>query len=83
MGGRTPSHNNLHSPLVMVDKATQRGFTAAMVGLIVSWIVILSLVIVLGFMFTELKIAMGMNQLKDKRINSLKHQYEIICRKDE
>ena len=83
MGSRTPGNNNLYSPIVVVDKAAQRGLTAAMVGLIVSWIVILSLVIVLGFMFTELKISMGMNQLKDKRINSLKHQYEIICRKDE
>lgn len=67
----------------MVDKVTQRKLTGAMVWLVISWLVILSLCVTLGFLYTELQIAIGSNRFKDKRIANLKYQYEISCRKDD
>lgn len=67
----------------MVDKATQRRLTTAMVGLVASFVVILFLAITLGFLYTEMQIAKGSNTYKDKRIEALKIQYEQVCRKED
>ncbi len=80
--GSTPNYN-IPQPVIVVDKATQRRLTSAMVGLVASWFVILALVVTLGFLYTEIQIAKGSNTYKDKRIQALKHQYEQVCRKED
>ena len=80
--GSTPNYN-VPQPVIVVDKATQRRLTSAMVGLAVSWVIILALSVTLGFLYTEMSIAKGSNTYKDKRIDALKIQYEQVCRKED
>ena len=77
-GGRSSNGSS-----VVVDKATQRRLTGAMVWLVISWILILGLVVTLGFLYTDLQVAIGSNRFKDKRIANLKYQFENSCRKDD
>ena len=67
----------------MVDKVTQRRLTGAMVWLNIAMVVILCLVLALGSLYLDLKTAEGANKVMNKKISSLKYQYEIYCRKED
>ena len=69
-------------PPHVVDKVTQRKLTGAMVWLNVCVVVILCLVLTVGSLYMDLKTAEGANKVMNKKISSLKHQYEIYCRKE-
>mgnify|MGYP007046700387 FL=1 len=54
-----------------------------MVWLNMAMVVILCLVLALGSLYLDLKTAEGANKVMNKKISSLKHQYEIYCRKED
>lgn len=67
----------------MVDKVTQRKLTGALVWLIVCICIILALVLSLGALYTDLKIAQGANMKMERRIDRIRHDYEFYCRKED
>ena len=66
----------------VVDKVTQRKLTGAMVWLNIAMIVILCLVLAVGSLYFELKTAQGTNKKIERKIDKLRHQYEINCLKE-
>ena len=67
----------------VVDKVTQRKLVGAMVWLNIAMIVILCLVLALGSLYLDLKTSQGMNKAVEKKMQKLRYQYEIYCRKEE
>ena len=57
--------------------------TAVLVGLIVAMVVIVGFITVTGFLFADLRSAQGANQKIEKRVEELKRQYEVDCRREE
>ena len=66
----------------VVDKVTQRKLTGAMVWLNIAMIVILCLVLAVGSLYFELKTAQGTNKKIERKIDKLRHQYEMNCLKE-
>lgn len=67
----------------MVAKATQRKLTGALVWLIICLVIILALMLSVGSLYTDLKIAQGANKQIEKRIDRIKENYSIYCRKED
>lgn len=67
----------------MVVKATQRKLTGALVWLIICLVIILALMLSVGSLYTDLKIAQGANRQIEKRINNIRRDYEFYCRKED
>lgn len=57
--------------------------TVLAVGLIVCLILIAGFITVLGFLFADLRAAQGANKRIERRMNELKYQYEVVCRKED
>ena len=83
MASRGFSSSNSNGTTHVVDKVTQRKLTGAMVWLNIAMVVILCLVLALGSLYLDLKTAEGTNKVMNKKISSLKYQYEIYCRKED
>ena len=51
------------------------------VGLIVCLVVIVGFITITGFLYADLRAAQGANKKVESRVNELKRQYEVDCRK--
>ena len=69
-------------PPHVVDKVTQRKLVGAMVWLNLAMIVILCLVLAVGSLYLDLKTAQGANKKIERKIEKLRHQYEVNCVKE-
>lgn len=67
----------------MVAKATQRKLTGAMVWLNITLAVILTLVLMLGSLYIDFKTADTANKKIEKRIEKIKQDYDLYCRKED
>ena len=67
----------------MVDKVTQRKLTGALVWLIVCVVLILALMLTIGSLYIDLKTAQGTNMRIEKRIERIRMDYDIYCRKED
>ena len=83
MATRNSSSNRGSGPSNVVDKVTQRKLVGAMVWLNIAMIVILCLVLAIGSLYLDLKTSQGMNKAVEKKMQKLRYQYEIYCRKEE
>ena len=82
MATRGYGSSNSNGSSYVVDKVTQRKYVGAMVWLNIAMIVILCLVLALGSLYLDLKTAQGTNKAVERKIEKLRYQYEINCRKD-
>ena len=61
--------------------AAQGESTALAVGVIVCLVVIVGFITISGFLYADLMAARGANKKVEKRVDELKRQYEVDCRK--
>jgi ABC-type cobalt transport system substrate-binding protein len=66
----------------VVDKVTQRKLTGALVWLVICMVIILALVLITGSLYMDLKTAQGANRRIEKRIDAIRSDYEVYCRKE-
>lgn len=57
--------------------------TALAVGVVICLVVIIGFITISGFLYADLMAAQGANKKIEKRVNELKRQYEVDCRKDQ
>ena len=57
--------------------------TATAVGLIICFVVIIGFITISGFLYADLRAAQGANKKVESRVNELKRQYEVDCRKQD
>ncbi len=57
--------------------------TAVAVGLVICLAVIAGFITITGFLYADLRAAQGANKKIDARVNELKRQYEVDCRKED
>ena len=76
------SSNRSNAPAHVVDKVTQRKLTGALVWLIICMVIILALVLVTGSLYMDLKTAQGANKRIERRIEAIRSDYEVYCKKD-
>ena len=57
--------------------------TALAVGLIVCLAVIVGFITLSGFLYADLRAAQGANKKVETRVNELKRQYEVDCRRED
>ena len=50
-------------------------------GLIVCMLCLIGLITLTGFLYADLRAAQGANKKVERRVNELKKQYEVDCRK--
>jgi len=53
------------------------------VGLAVCLVLIAGFITIFGFLFADLRAAQGANKRMERRVNELKHQYEVMCKKED
>jgi len=57
--------------------------TAVAVGLVICLAVIAGFITITGFLYADLRAAQGANKKIDARVNELKRQYEVDCRRED
>lgn len=57
--------------------------TAVAVGLVICLAVIAGFITITGFLYADLRAAQGANKKIDARVNELRRQYEVDCRKED
>jgi hypothetical protein len=57
--------------------------TAVAVGLVICLAVIAGFITITGFLYADLMAAQGANKKVETRVNELKRQYEVDCRKQD
>lgn len=82
MATRNSSGNRSNGPSNGVDKVTQRKLTAALVWLIICIVIILALMLALGSLYVDLKTAQGTNTRIEKRLDYIRHDFDVYCRKE-
>lgn len=55
--------------------------TAVTVGLVICLVLIVGFITITGFLYADLQAARGANKKVEVRVNELKRQYEVDCRK--
>ena len=55
--------------------------TALAVGVVICLVVIAGFITITGFLYADLMAAQGANKKIEVRVNELKRQYEVDCRK--
>ena len=55
--------------------------TALALGVLICLVVIIGFIMISGFLYADLMAAQGANKKIDARVNELKRQYEVDCRK--
>ena len=51
------------------------------VGLVICMLLLVGFITLTGFLYADLRAAQGANKKVERRVNELKHQYEVDCRK--
>lgn len=52
-------------------------------GLVICFVVIIGFITISGFLYADLRAAQGANKKVESRVNELKRQYEVDCRKQD
>lgn len=55
--------------------------TALALGVLICLVVIIGFIMISGFLYADLMAAQGANKKIEVRVNELKRQYEVDCRK--
>lgn len=55
--------------------------TALALGVLICLVVIIGFIMISGFLYADLMAARGANKKVEVRVNELKRQYEVDCRK--
>lgn len=63
--------------------ATQGEPVASTVGLIICLVVIVGFIMITGFLYADLQAERGAGKKVEARVNELKRQYEVDCRKED
>ena len=57
--------------------------TALAMGVLICLVVIIGFITISGFLYADLMSAQGANKKIEKRVDELKRQYEVDCRKED
>ena len=57
--------------------------TALALGVLICLVVIIGFIMISGFLYADLMAAQGANKKIEVRVNELKRQYEVDCRKED
>lgn len=57
--------------------------TALALGVLVCLVAIIGFIMISGFLYADLMAAQGANKKIDARVNELRRQYEVDCRKED
>ena len=61
-----------------------QGESAALaLGVVICLVVIIGFITITGFLYADLMAAQGANKQVEKRVEALKRQYEVDCRKED